>query len=296
MTTIRLRSAFDLGLTLTNGQTFYWGNFENGFVFGKPDHKGFWWGVSWGTVWVIKQMDNKIHLKKGDSQRFYSLFGFKDDLKSLKDLAVRYNDTPLLKALKTFWGMRIMRQDPWETLIGFMLSSQNRVENIAKGVWMLCKEYGDAVDGIHLFPKPEVLKDADERFLKKLPLRYEIQSLRLKEVARIIYENPDFWDKLPDDYYSRREYLKKLPGVGNKIADCVLAYGLGDGRAVPLDTHMLKISKKFYSLEYKSLTNKVYNELGDFYRRRYGELSALAQSYLYSLSRVPNVLRKKSTL
>lgn len=297
MITIRLRSLFDVGLTLTSGQTFYWGSFRNGdFAFGKPDESGFWWGVSHNRVWALKQEGNKVFLKKGDIDIFYELFGLRDNLEELREKAKRNRDIPLLEALEKFKGLRLMKQDPWETLLCFILSAQNRVENIAKGVWILSKEYGEIEDGIPKFPKPEVLKDADDEFLQTLPLKYKAQALRIKEVARILYENPDFWNKLPDDYYQRRKYLTQLPGVGNKIADCVLAYGLGDGRAVPLDTHMLKVSKNFYGLEYTSLTEKTYNEIGDFYRRRYGNLSALAQLYLYSYSRTPNVLRNKTAL
>jgi N-glycosylase/DNA lyase len=155
---------------------------------------------------------------------------------------------------------------------------------------MISKEYGEVEDGIPKIPKPQVLKDADEKFLESLPMKYKAQALRLKETARIISEDPEFWKKLPEDYYGRRKYLTKLPGVGNKIADCVLAYGLGDGRAVPVDTHILRISRELYNLEGS------YDEIGDFFRRRYGEYAALAQLYLYALSRTPNVLRDKSAL
>jgi len=291
LTTIRLRSSFDLGLTLTSGQTFYWGNFENGsFNFGKPDGRGFWWGVSRGSVWAIKQDGNKIILQKGDYNLFFELFGIFDKLEELYELARKYSDTHLIRAIERFKGLRLMRQDPWETLVSFILSAQNRVENIAKAVWMISKEYGEVEDGIPKIPRPEVLKDADEKFLESLPMKYKAQALRLKETARIISEDPEFWKKLPEDYYARRKYLTKLPGVGNKIADCVLAYGLGDGRAVPVDTHILRISRELYNL------GGSYDEIGDFFRRRYGEYAALAQLYLYALSRTPNVLRDKSAL
>jgi len=241
-------------------------------------------------VWVIKQDGNKVILQKGDYNLFFELFGISDKLEDLYELAKRYADTHLIKALEGFKGLRLMRQDPWETLVSFILSAQNRVENIAKAVWMISKEYGEFEDGIPKIPKPEVLKDADEKFLEKLPMKYKAQAFRLKETAKILSEDPDFWKKLPEDYYERRKYLTKLPGVGNKIADCVLAYGLGDGRAVPVDTHIMRISKELYNLDGS------YDEIGEFYRRRYGEYAALAQLYLYALSRTPNVLRGKSAL
>ncbi len=291
MTTIRLRSSFDLALTLTSGQVFYWGNFEEGkFNFAKPDGRGFWWGVSRNLVWILKQEGNKIILQKGDYNLFFELFGISDRIEDLYELAKRYADTHLIRALESFRGLRMMRQDPWETLVSFILSAQNRVENIAKAVWMLSKEYGEFEDGIPKIPKPEALKDADYRFLETLPMKYKAQALRLKETSKIISNDPEFWKRLPEDYYERRKYLMKLPGVGKKIADCVLAYGLGDGRAVPVDTHILRISKELYKIEGS------YDEIGEFYRRRYGEYAALAQLYLYALSRTPNVLRNKTAL
>jgi N-glycosylase/DNA lyase len=112
-------------LTLTSGQTFYWGNFENGsFNFGKPDGRGFWWGVSRGSVWAIKQDGNKIILQKGDYNLFFELFGIFDKLEELYELARKYSDTHLIRALESFKGLRLMRQDPWETLVSFILSAQ----------------------------------------------------------------------------------------------------------------------------------------------------------------------------
>ena len=285
---------FDLGLTLTSGQTFYWGHpEEEDFVFGKPDKEGFWWGVARRRVWRLKQERDILLVDRGDPEEVRVLFSLEEDLERLKIRAEELKDEPLLRALEEYRGLRIMRQEPWEMLVSFMLSPQNRVEAIARGTYILARELGEDGGGLPLYPTPERLAEAPDELLRSLPVRYEVQAFRLREVARIIQDNPNFWDEMPQDYYARRRYLTRLPGVGNKIADCILAYGLGDGRAVPVDTHILKISRKFYGFEVKgkSLTERVYNAIGDFYRKRYGEMAALAQLYLYALSRKPNVRR-----
>ena len=285
---------FALGLTLTSGQTFYWGHLEGGeFVFGRPDGEGFWWGVARRRVWRLKQEGEDLVVGKGDVREVRSLFSLDVDLGRLRAKAEELGDGPLLKALKEYRGLRIMRQDPWEMLVSFMLSPQNRVESIARGTYLLAKGLGEDGGGLPLYPTPERLAEAPDGLLRSLPVRYEVQAFRLREVARIIRDNPGFWEEMPQDYYARRRYLTRLPGVGNKIADCVLAYGLGDGRAVPVDTHILKISRKFYGFEVKgkSLTERVYNAIGNFYRERYGDMAALAQLYLYALSRRPNAAR-----
>jgi len=293
MERVRTRE-FDLGLTLTSGQTFYWGHTEGeDFVFGKPDGDGFWWGVARRTVWRVKQEGDTLVVEKGNPDLAVEVFGLGDDLQVLRARAEEIGDAPLLEALKEYPGLRTMRQDPWEMLVSFMLSPQNRVEAIARGTYILARALGEEGDGLPLYPTPESLAEAPNDLLRSLPVRYEAQAFRLREVARILRDDPHFWNRIPDDYYERRKYLTRLPGVGNKIADCVLAYGLGDGRAVPVDTHILKISRKFYGFEVKgkSLTERVYNAIGDFYRERYGNLAALAQLYLYALSRKPNVRR-----
>ena len=285
---------FDLGLTLTSGQTFYWGHLDGeDFVFGKPDSEGFWWGVVRRTVWRVKQDGDTLVLDRGNADTGREVFGLGEDLQVLRARAEEIGDDPLLEALKEYPGLCMMRQDPWEMLVSFMLSPQNRVEAIARGTYILARALGEEGDGLPLYPEPERLSEAPDDLLRSLPVRYEAQAFRLREVARILRDDPLFWDRMPDDYYERRKYLTRLPGVGNKIADCVLAYGLGDGRAVPVDTHILKISRKFYGFEVKgkSLTERVYNAIGDFYRDRYGDKAALAQLYLYALSRKPNVKR-----
>ncbi len=284
----------DLGLTLTSGQTFYWGHPEGeDFVFGRPDGEGFWWGVARGRVWRLKQEGEVLIVAKGDVREVRALLSLDEDLQSLRFRAEELRDEPLLEAMDRYPGLRIMRQDPWEMLVSFMLSPQNRVEAIAKGTYLLAKALGEDGGGLPLYPTPEALAEGSDGLLKSLPVRYEAQALRLREVAKIVRDNPTFWEDMPQDYYARRRYLTRLPGVGNKIADCVLAYGVGDGRAVPVDTHILKISRKFYGFEVKgkSLTERVYNAIGDFYRDRYGDKAALAQLYLYALSRKPNVRR-----
>ncbi|NPB04212.1 MAG: hypothetical protein GXO39_07360 [Thermotogae bacterium] len=280
----------NLSLTLRSGQAFYWGHLEGGrFVFGKPDKGGIWWGVARNRVWALRQRGGDVEVLRGDLEEFRVLFSFdKDYHRILKEKAKRLNDAPLLKAFELFPGLRMMRQDPWETTVSFLLSPQNRVERIALGTYLLAKEYGDDTDLLPLYPTPQALANSDTEFLKNLPVRYEVQAFRLREVARMIHGNPHFWDDLPQDYYGRRRYLRVLPGVGNKIADCILAYGFGDGRAVPIDTHILRISKEYYGFNPKSenLTNRLYDAIGDFYRERYGDLSALAQLYLYALARL----------
>ncbi len=285
---------FDLGLTLTSGQTFYWGHLEGeDFVFGKPDDEGFWWGVARGKVWKLKQEGDTLIVARGDVREVRTLFSLDEDLRSLRARAEELGDRPLLEAMERYPGLRIMRQDPWEMLVSFMLSPQNRVEAIAKGTYLLARALGEDGGGLPLYPAPERLAGGPDDLLRSLPVRYEAQAFRLREVAKILRDNPNFWEDMPQDYYARRKYLTLLPGVGNKIADCVLAYGVGDGRAVPVDTHILKISRKFYGFEVKgkSLTGRVYNAIGDFYRNRYGDRAALVQVYLYALSRKPNVRR-----
>ncbi|NPA80400.1 MAG: hypothetical protein GXO29_05060 [Thermotogae bacterium] len=287
-----MRRSFDLGLTLSSGQTFYWGHPEgDDFAFGEPDGEGFWWGVVRGKVWRLKQEGDELIVALGDLEEIPEIFGFGWDLGWLGRRAEELNDAPLLEALERFRGLRMMRQDPWETLVSFMLSPQNRVEAIAKGTYMLARRYGPRTSTLPLYPSPEALAEAEDDFLVRLPVRYKAQAFRLREVARILVRRPRFWEDMPEDYPERRRYLTQLPGVGNKIADCVLAYGVGDGRAVPIDTHILKVSGRFYGFPVRSLTPKTYDALGDFYRGRYGEYAALAQLYLYALSRTPNVLR-----
>lgn len=165
-----------------------------------------------------------------------------------------------------FTGVRILRQDAWEALVGFICSSNNNIARISQMVEKLCVHYGPLVGSVggtvfHDFPQPQALTGPGvEQHLRELGFGYRARYLYqtavmvAEEKGGVEWldslrnpESPAFGEKAMEGeamqdagregYRKAHEELLALQGVGPKVADCVSLMGLGWGEAVPVDTH-----------------------------------------------------------
>jgi N-glycosylase/DNA lyase len=173
-------------------------------------------------------------------------------------------DPNFKKKAPKFTGVRILKQDAWEALVGFICSSNNNIARISQMVEKLCLHYGPLIGHLgevayHDFPPPEALsKPGVEQHLRQLGFGYRAKYLH--QTAIMVQEKESGWlDKLRnpespllgqaaksagelkeggrDGYREAHEQLLTLQGVGPKVADCICLMGLGWGEAVPVDTH-----------------------------------------------------------
>lgn len=174
-------------------------------------------------------------------------------------------DQNFKKKAPKFTGVRILRQDAWEALVGFICSSNNNIARISQMVEKLCIHYGPLIgylgaEAYHDFPTPQALTGPRvEQHLRELGFGYRAKYLYQTAVMVVEDkasdwldslrnpESPNFGDKARpagqmqeggrDGYRTAHEELLALQGVGPKVADCVCLMGLGWGEAVPVDTH-----------------------------------------------------------
>ena len=222
-------------------------------------------------------------------------------------------DANFKKRAPKFTGIRILRQDPWEALIGFICSSNNNISRISGMVHNLCKHYGPLVghlDGepYHDFPTPEALADPKvEAHLKELGFGYRAKYIA--KTARIVAEdkglrwleklcNPEspVFGKEPkpagemlesgrEGYREAHEELLALHGVGPKVADCVCLMGLGWSESVPVDTHVWQIAQRDYKFgrgKHSSLTAATYTAVANRFRQLWGKEAGWAHSVLFT--------------
>ncbi len=196
-------------------------------------------------------------------------------------------DPNFAKRAPEFAGVRILSQDAWEALVGFICSSNNNIARISQmvrpkphfdnfqakmsQVHKLCIHYGPLIghvgdEPIHDFPTPEALSgDKVESHLRELGFGYRAKYIA--QTARVIAtEKPTGWletlrnpesamqpivkvesDSIPT-YKAAHEELLALTGVGPKVADCVCLMGLGWGESVPVDTHVWQIAQRDYKM------------------------------------------------
>lgn len=221
-------------------------------------------------------------------------------------------DANFAKKAPKFTGIRILRQDAWEALIGFICSSNNNIARISQMMHKLCVHYGPLLGNMegedyYDFPEPKALaQEGVEANLRNLGFGYRARYLY--QTACMVVEKPDGWlDSLRnpeapllgfkvqdggewqasgrEGYRKAHEELITLQGVGPKVADCVCLMGLGWGEAVPVDTHVWTIAQRDYKFgkgKHSSLTKATYDAVGDKFRSLWGKEAGWAHSVLFT--------------
>lgn len=193
-----------------------------------------------------------------------------------------------------FPGIRILRQDPWETVVLFICSSNNNVKRISKMCDALCEEYGDLVAELegaayHSFPGPEKLcaPDVEDR-LRELGFGYRAKYIQQTAALFVSDDTPEITlDSLralrKTSYEDAHQYLLRLVGVGPKVADCICLMSLDKHDIVPVDTHVLQIAVRDYQFKKPKVMNaKLYHEVREHLRRLFGEYAGWAQLVMFA--------------
>lgn len=164
--------------------------------------------------------------------------------------SIDVDDEYLKRAVAYGSGIRILKQEPWEMIISFIISQQNNIKRIRKCVETLCEKYGEekqAEDGtvFFTFPTPKVLAKVSEEAFRACNLGY--RSKYLVQTARMVAEGSIDLKKLKKlSYPQAKQELLKLSGVGSKVADCISLFSLHQLDAFPVDTHIIQVLEKHY--------------------------------------------------
>lgn len=152
-------------------------------------------------------------------------------------------DPFLAKAIQHSPGLTILRQDPWEVLVSFIISQRKSIPAIKNSVERMCKAYGTPIDETHwAFPTAEQLVWLDK---DECGLGYRKNYIR--QLSRDVVDGKFNMDELiAADYDTAKEMLLSIKGVGEKIANCVLLYGLHFDNAFPIDVHMKRVLEEHY--------------------------------------------------
>jgi len=177
-------------------------------------------------------------------------FDFERDYELIKKIFTR--DAVLLKAIEFCGGIRVLRQPRWETLCSYIISQNNNIPRIKSLINKMCDSFGNPVkrpDGTfgeyHSFPDPEALSKLSAYDLEKLGFGYRAPYVVCAAQAVASGElNLDAVAELPID--EARAELRKLTGVGPKVAECSLLYGFGREEAFPVDTWIKTVMSEFY--------------------------------------------------
>lgn len=214
------------------------------------------------------------------------VLGLKDELKSFYETFVDVSE-PLSSTFSHLRGLRLMRAtNVYESLIFSILSQNNSARLMNRTARLLMQHYGPQVDfpdesSQYLFPTPETLAKCAVRQLRsRTSMGYRAKPV--VEVSRMIYRDELRLHELAKFSYDEAfEVMLDLPGVGPKVADCFLLYGLGKREAAPVDVWIHRIVSKLY-FKRKKITRPV---AARFLRERFKEWAGYAQLYLFDYAR-----------
>ncbi len=174
-------------------------------------------------------------------------------------------------------GIRLLNQDPFETIISFIISANNHIPRIKAIIERIATECGRNMGDYYAFPTPEELSRLSVERLRELGAGYRAEYIA--ETARAIRDSVDFDDYCSLDDVELKRKLMEFKGVGSKVADCIMLFAYGRYSAFPVDTWIVKAFKRE-----KSEAKLLERELTE----RYGELSGFAQQYIYYFNREKN--------
>ena len=259
--------------TINSGQVFLWK---------KINSK--WYGINGKKTLIL---EDKLDVK---SREIHNFFRFDDDFQKIKKQLSK--DNVMKKAISNFPGMRILRQDPFQCYISFIVSSNSNIPNIQTRLQKLSQRFGERkmIDGMEffLFPKPEKLANASITDIAKCGLGYRTKYVKKAAIA-VDKGMINFSSLKKLDYQEARDSLCQVFGIGKKVADCILLFSLDKLEAVPLDRWVLRILQKYYSKEFqittKTITEKTYDDLHDKIVDHFGKYAGYGQQFLFKNER-----------
>lgn len=261
--------------TINSGQVFLW-----------TKQKEFWYGINGQDILKI----NNLGKITSYSNRKYDFFRNSDDMENIiKSIS---KDKTTRVAVKKYLGLRLVRQDPFQCFISFIVSSNSNIQKIKSSLEKIAIKFGKRVqfdnNEFYMFPEPKKIANATIQEIQNCGVGYRarfiIDAAKMVEAKQIDF---DYLKK--SNYQDAKEMILSVPGIGNKVADCILLFSLDKLEAFPLDRWMIRILEKYYlekfELETKSITEKQYNVLHGKIVKHFGPYAGYAQQFLFKMER-----------
>lgn len=252
----------DLAQTLDCGQSFRW-----------VENDGKFSGVAFRKKVEIYFEDDYLFIDNTTVEDYENIW------KSYLDLELDYGKIredikklhPVLEEACAYApGIRILRQEPWEALCTFIISQNNNIKRIKGIVERLCESFGDKIDDYYTFPSAEKLAELAPEDLA--PIRAGFRNKYIIDAAVKVNSGEVVLEKCRTlEYDDARAELMKIKGVGVKVADCTLLFGLHRVEAFPVDVWMKRALEKLFP---------------DMTENDFGEYAGIAQQYIFHYSRM----------
>ena len=235
-------------------------------------------GVAGGKALTLSETDDGIVFYDTSEEDFknfwFNYFDLGNDYGIIKKSLS--GELCMNKAIEEGRGIRILNQELFETIISFIISQSNNIPRIRKIIESLCSLCGNEINYrgkvYYSFPTPEAIFNTDIS-----PIKAGFRDKYILNTAKYVLDNPDFLDSLKaSSTVDAKKMLMSLKGIGNKVSDCILLFGLGKTDSFPVDVWMHRIMEQLYFGKKCSIP-----EITSYAAKKFGKYSGYAQQYLF---------------
>lgn len=241
--------------------------------------------IAYGKCIEIHQLDwDKVELKCSmeDYETIWKdYFDLEYDYQSIVEGVIKGDDVFLREAATYGEGIRILKQDPFEMLISFIISQNKNIPSIKCCIERICERYGDPIkcrkdDSVvyYSFPSPEQLSKAKKEELREMKLGYRDDYI-MKASQAVMKGEINLTNLIHTSYEEAMLELKKIAGIGDKVANCIALYGLHHIEAFPIDVWIAKVLKEVYQ--------------NDFNIQQFNGYAGIVQQYMFYYIRKLNL-------
>lgn len=276
---------FELPHIFECGQCFRW----------NKQADGSYTGVASGKVINLRKEGNSVYVDNTTSDEFiniwHSYFDLGRDYGDIKKQLAKLDET-MMTSVEFGHGIRILKQDEWETLVSFIISANNRIPMIKKAIEALSENYGEFIEEYggkkHFsFPKPEVLHNLSIDDIQFSGIGFRAKYI-LSAAKLVSDKEIDIYNLKNMNTEEAREQLILFPGIGPKVSDCIMFFSMDKDDAFPIDIWVKRVMEYFYVPEGTSL-----KKIQSFAQEKFGNIAGFAQQYLFYYARELKIGRKK---
>ncbi|MCI0769859.1 MAG: hypothetical protein J4N83_06245, partial [Chloroflexi bacterium] len=278
MMLLNINGPLDLAQTLASGQAFRWRRHGQGFR-----------GVVDNVLFTVRQASDGVAFESTPESEEAAAPRLRAYLRLDDDLPALYRrhdgDERLAAAFRAYPGLRLLRQDPWECLVCFVISIYSNIVRISGNVGELCRRYGEpltpALPDAFTFPSPARLAEVGEAEFRDMGLGFRARFLS-RLAGEVLELGMDLSALRGWDYPRAKAALLGLYGVGEKVADCVLAFSLDQPEAFPVDVWVRRAVQEWY-FDGRNVTDRAVRLWAG---EHFGRDAAYAQQYLFHQRRL----------
>ncbi len=245
--------------------------------------------IAYGKILNIEQSSNSVKLYPCNENEFkniwYNYFDLERDYSHVKETITK-NDDVMKKACEFAPGIRILNQEPWECLISFIISQNNRIPMIKQVIKNISKMYGNEIENErYMFPTVDELRVSDISGLEKCKSGFRAKYI-LDAVEKVGSGKIDLENLKNFDTNKIKEELLDIKGVGPKVSDCILLFSFGRCEVFPTDVWIKRIMEHFYFNEETTSIPNIHEKA----KIKFGKYAGFAQQYLFHYART--ILKK----